>query len=202
MSQRRYHQSSFAISRAKPLMQIHSTERVNKLEISVSAPIKNRNAVPQKGVGLAKGKRSMPLSKTTTDHEEIRRWAEARGGKPACVRRTGSQNDAGVLRINFPGYSGDNSLQEIGWDEFFNKFDQNGLALVFQEQTASGERSNFNKLVKRETAEQKNRPRSSKSTSSARSKAASTSRKPRATSSRAKSTSGARSSKAKEESKK
>src|SRR5436305_7283247 len=102
----------------------------------------------------------MPLSKTTTDHEEIRHWAEDRGGKPACVRRTGSANDAGVLRLNFPGYTSDNSLQEIPWEEFFQKFDSNGLALVFQEQTASGERSNFNKLVKRETAERKSRPSS------------------------------------------
>jgi hypothetical protein len=109
----------------------------------------------------------MPLSKTTTDHNEIQHWAEDRGGKPACVRRTGSKEDAGVLRINFPGYSGDNSLQEITWEEFFQKFDQNNLALVFQEKTAAGEKSNFNKLVKRETAEMKSRP--SRSTSRARS---------------------------------
>jgi len=123
----------------------------------------------------------MPLSKTTTEHQEIQRWAEARGGKPACVRRTGSANDAGVLRINFPGYSGDNSLQEISWDEFFQKFDQNNLALVYQEQTSGGERSNFNKLVKRETAEMKSRP-SSRPRAKATAKAASTSsdRKPRA----------------------
>lgn len=101
----------------------------------------------------------MPLSKTTTDHDEIRRWAESRGGKPACVRRTGSASDAGVLRINFPGYSQDKSLEEIPWDEFFKKFDQNGLALVYQERTAGGQVSNFNKLVKRETAEMKSRPR-------------------------------------------
>ncbi|HEY3783624.1 MAG TPA: hypothetical protein VGL56_21275 [Fimbriimonadaceae bacterium] len=107
----------------------------------------------------------MPLSKTTTDHQEIQKWAEARGGKPACVRRTGSATDAGVLRINFPGYSSDKSLETIPWEEFFEKFDHNGLAMVYQEQTASGERSNFNKLVKRETAEMKSRPRNTKAAS-------------------------------------
>ncbi len=107
----------------------------------------------------------MPLSKTTTDHQEIQKWAEARGGKPVCVRRTGSATDAGVLRINFPGYSNDKSLEEIPWEEFFEKFDHNGLAMVYQEQTAAGEVSNFNKLVKRETAEMKSRPRNAKASS-------------------------------------
>lgn len=88
-------------------------------------------------------------SNTTTDHEEIRRWAEERGGKPACVKGTGSKSDTGMIRIDFPGYSGGDSLQEIEWDEFFEKFDENGLALVYQEQTAGGQKSNFNKLVKR-----------------------------------------------------
>jgi hypothetical protein len=41
----------------------------------------------------------------------------------------------------------------ISWDDWFAKFDESGLALLFQEETAGGERSNFNKLVKRETVE-------------------------------------------------
>jgi hypothetical protein len=44
-------------------------------------------------------------------------------------------------------------LEPIEWDEWFQKFDESGLALLVQETTARGERSNFNKLVKRETAE-------------------------------------------------
>jgi hypothetical protein len=58
-------------------------------------------------------------SKITTNHDEIRRWAEARGGKPATVKSTQSNDEAGVLRIDFPGYSGAGSLQEISWEEFF-----------------------------------------------------------------------------------
>jgi hypothetical protein len=92
------------------------------------------------------------LSKTTTDHEEIRKWAEERGAKPACVRKTGGKGDVGLLRLDFPGYSGADSLEEIDWDEWFEKFDENDLALVYQDKTAAGERSNFNKLVSRETA--------------------------------------------------
>jgi hypothetical protein len=28
-------------------------------------------------------------SKTTTDHDEIKKWVESRGGKPATVKGTG-----------------------------------------------------------------------------------------------------------------
>jgi hypothetical protein len=94
-------------------------------------------------------------SQTTTDHDEIRQWAEARGGKPSSVAGTGGGGDPGLIQIDFPGYSGAGKLQEITWDEFFEKFDQNNLALLYQEKTAGGEQSNFNKLVSRETARRK-----------------------------------------------
>ena len=86
------------------------------------------------------------LSKTTQDHEEIRKW----GGKPTHVTGTGGKNDPGILRIDFPGYSGEGKLEPISWDEFFKKFDQQNLAFVFQEKTADGQKSNFNKLVSAE----------------------------------------------------
>jgi hypothetical protein len=93
-------------------------------------------------------------SHVSTDHEEIRRWAEARGGQPACVKGTGGEGDIGMLRLDFPGYGGEESLQHIGWDDWFQKFDERELALLFQEQTAGGAQSNFNKLISRETAEE------------------------------------------------
>lgn len=89
-------------------------------------------------------------SKTTTDHETIRRWAEKRKAVPTTVARTRSAKDVGVIRLDFPGFSGEGSLAAISWDEFFDKFDDEGLAFVFQEKTAAGKRSNFNRFVKRE----------------------------------------------------
>ena len=89
-------------------------------------------------------------TKITTNHEEIRKWAEARGGKPATVKRTENDGEAGVLRIDFPGYSGAGSLEEISWDEFFEKFDEKGLAFLYQEETRDGEQSRFFKFVSRE----------------------------------------------------
>jgi len=99
-------------------------------------------------------------SHTTTDHKEIRKWAEARGGKPATVKRTESDGEAGVLRIDFPGYSGADSLEEITWDEFFQKFDEKKLAFLYQDTISSGEESRFFKFVSRETAEDKSHGKS------------------------------------------
>ena len=91
------------------------------------------------------------LSHMLTDHEEIKQWAEERGAHPACVKGTGrKKNDTGMIRLDFPGFSGEESLQEIDWDQFFEQFDENNLALVVQDKTSGGERSNFNKLVRRQ----------------------------------------------------
>jgi hypothetical protein len=87
-------------------------------------------------------------SQTTTDHDTIRRWVEERDGKPASVRGTGD-GDAGVLRIDFPGGAGQDELEHISWDEWFEKFDQNNLAFLYQEEKKSGEGSTFFKLVSR-----------------------------------------------------
>lgn len=97
----------------------------------------------------------MAEAKITTDHDTIRKWAEARKAKPATVRSTHRKDDPGIIRLEFPRApnANDDALEEISWDEFFEKFDEAGLALLYQEETAAGERSNFNKLVGRETAE-------------------------------------------------
>src|SRR5437868_4574311 len=92
---------------------------------------------------------SKAKSRVLTDHDEIRQWVEERGATPATVERTGSEDDPGILRIDFPGYSGENSLEPISWDDFFQKFDERGLALVYQD-TTRGQKSNFNKLVSRD----------------------------------------------------
>jgi hypothetical protein len=99
----------------------------------------------------------MAEAKWTTDHELIRTWAEARGAVPSAVKGTGGDDDPGIIRLDFPGYSGEGTLEAISWDEWFAKFDEADLALLYQEETAEGERSNFNKLVKRDTATHKKR---------------------------------------------
>jgi hypothetical protein len=93
---------------------------------------------------------SKHLSKTTTDHETIRQWTQERGGHPAAVKSTRKEDETGIIRIDFPGYSGGGLLEEITWDEFFEKFDDSDLEFVYEEETSQGEKSNFNKLVKRD----------------------------------------------------
>ena len=106
-------------------------------------------------------------SRVLTDHDEIRRWAEERDARPSAVQRTHTDDSVGIIRLDFPGYSGENSLEEIEWDEWFDKFDDNNLALIVQDQTAGGERSNFNKIVSRDSVESagSSRSRAKKSTS-------------------------------------
>ena len=95
------------------------------------------------------------MAEMTTNHETIRKWAEKKGGKPAAVARTHQGGDVGIVRIMFPDapHSEHQALTEISWEEFFEKFDEADLALLYQEETASGQRSNFNKLIGRDTAE-------------------------------------------------
>jgi hypothetical protein len=96
------------------------------------------------------GSDTQSQTRTTTDHEEIRRWVEEHGGRPARVRGSGGRDDQGVLRIDFPGGAGEESLEPISWDEWFQKFDENGLAFLYQEEKADSEDSTFFKLVARE----------------------------------------------------
>jgi hypothetical protein len=87
-----------------------------------------------------------------TDHEQIRKWAEARHAQPACVKGTDNQDGSCLLRLDFPGYSGEGSLEAIPWDQWFRVFDERKLALIVEDKMADGKPGNFNKLVSRENA--------------------------------------------------
>ncbi|HYZ28252.1 MAG TPA: hypothetical protein VE570_04285 [Thermoleophilaceae bacterium] len=98
-----------------------------------------------------------------------RRWHPRRGhqtpGPPPTATRSaaGSRNTAASPRgfaapatttirgssIDFPGGAGEDQLEHISWDEWFQKFDENNLAFLYQERKATGEDSTFFKLVKR-----------------------------------------------------
>ena len=80
---------------------------------------------------------------TTTDHETIRKWAEARDGRPARVKGTGGANDPGLLRLDFG--EPEETLEAVTWDEFFDKFEESELALLYEDEPDN----RFNKLVSR-----------------------------------------------------
>lgn len=98
-------------------------------------------------------KRDETEPKVTTDHEVIKKWVESREGRPASVKRTRRKDEPGIIRIDFPGFTGAGSLEPISWKEFFEQFDERRLVFLYQEKTASGDVSRFNKIISRETAE-------------------------------------------------
>ncbi|HLT45906.1 MAG TPA: hypothetical protein VK002_01645 [Rubricoccaceae bacterium] len=88
--------------------------------------------------------------KATTDHDEIRRWAEVRSGRPMAVRAIPG-GDTRVIRLAFPDlpHADAEGLDPISWDEWFRQFEADDLALLIEETTSDGRRSTFNKLVSR-----------------------------------------------------
>jgi hypothetical protein len=95
----------------------------------------------------------MPRAIATTDHQTIRKWVEARNGHPSVVKSTQSDESGqgGLLRIDFN--KPEESLGEVSWDEFFETFDENGLAFLYQDKTTSGRKSRFNKFVRRDAVD-------------------------------------------------
>lgn len=95
----------------------------------------------------------MASATKTTDHDEIRKWVEERGGKPARVDAPDHKQGGGILRIDFDdpdNDEADESLEHIDWETFFKTFDENDLAFLHQDKTADGGTSRFNKLVSRD----------------------------------------------------
>ena len=92
--------------------------------------------------------KAMSSSETTTDHDTIREWIEKRGGVPTVVKGTEGEDGEGILRVDFG--KRDDKLEEIPWEEFFQVFEDRGLAFLYQEETKDGSESRFFKFVKRE----------------------------------------------------
>jgi hypothetical protein len=89
-------------------------------------------------------------TKSTTDHDEIRKWVEQRGGKPTTVKGTAREGeDAGLLRIDFPSGASNPPLEPVNWDDFFAKFDDAGLAFLYQDEG----NSTFCKFVDRKSVD-------------------------------------------------
>ncbi len=86
------------------------------------------------------------MAETTTDHDTIRKWADAHGGKPAAVDSTHTNGDVGIIRIMFPesAQSHHENLVEISWDAFFKQFEESKLALIYEDD------GQFSKIVSRD----------------------------------------------------
>ena len=90
----------------------------------------------------------------TTSHDEIRDWAHRHEAVPATARGTQDDSGAGVLTFDVEGHgAGEDQLEHLDWDTWFEKFDAAELALLYQDRKKSGEESTFFKLVDRSNAE-------------------------------------------------
>jgi len=89
-------------------------------------------------------------SKTTTELEVIKKWAEEREGKPSRVKSTADDEGGGLLRIDFPGYTGKDTLEEISWEDWYKTFQDRNLEFLYQDHTAGGKESRFFKLINKE----------------------------------------------------
>lgn len=84
----------------------------------------------------------------TRDHETIKHWAEEREGVPSVVRSTHNQKqDGGILKIDFPDFQRADTLEEVGWEEFFKIFDQRKLEFLYEDKNKRGQQSRFFKFV-------------------------------------------------------
>lgn len=111
-----------------------------------SRPRSKGGSAKVRGKGDSRG--AAGAAHTTTDHDEIREWAEAHGGVPAAVKRTHKGGDVGIIRIMFPDApnSEHDALEAISWEEFFQEFEGRDLALLYDEDSL------FSKIIGRDTA--------------------------------------------------
>ncbi len=74
--------------------------------------------------------------RTTSNHGEIQRWAQERGGQPAVIDHPNARADKPGIRIDFPGKR-DDAIKDIThpvtWDEFFAVFEEQQLLLTYED---------------------------------------------------------------------
>ena len=75
----------------------------------------------------------MPIKGPTTNHVEIRAWAEAHCAVPAEVLPHVVDSEPALLRMVLSDQFGPDrpNLRQLSWDEFFVKFDWLGLTFVY-----------------------------------------------------------------------
>jgi hypothetical protein len=84
--------------------------------------------------------RTSALKRSLTDPEERRQCVDEPGAIPAREQEPRSVTHASLIRFDFPGNIGEQSLEAIGWEEWFEKFKESNLALLVQDETAASQK--------------------------------------------------------------
>jgi len=56
----------------------------------------------------------------------------------------------GVLRTDFAGFKGGDTLEEVSWDEWYKVFKSRNFEFLYQDKTADGRESRFFKLINKD----------------------------------------------------
>jgi hypothetical protein len=98
----------------------------------------------------------MGMEKTTTDHDEIKQWAQRFEGKPQVIESPEAGAEKPALRISFPGEKGEisfghaRSIRDSNWTEFFRIFEDLELAIVYLPEPNPNNLADSYKFVSRE----------------------------------------------------
>ena len=89
--------------------------------------------------------------KYITDYDEIRGWIEEHNGMPVTLKEASENGEEStdMLHVAFGTLSSD--MEEMGWDEFFERFENENLALEYDDEAEEGETPSF-ELVDRDRA--------------------------------------------------
>ena len=95
-------------------------------------------------------------TKVTIDHASIKAWAENFNGKPEILPNSETETGAFGIRIDFPGklddmyLSTDHKPKHITWEEFFKIFDEQDLALEFEDTMRIDDPSSVYRFIRRD----------------------------------------------------
>lgn len=97
----------------------------------------------------AGGEQTAHAVRRTVDHDTIRRWAEERSAFPVHAVAPLDRGDPRTLRIRVPGKRMRTRVEPIQWHEWFERFDEQRFAFVFEDRAPDGKPSVTNRLVRR-----------------------------------------------------
>ncbi len=92
------------------------------------------------------------MERTTSNHDEIQKWAESLGGVPTIIDHPIARADRIGIRIDFPGEKHEVLMSETRpttWDEFFRIFEEQKLLLSYDEHPAGSDPTEWYRFERR-----------------------------------------------------
>lgn len=103
------------------------------------------------GISMSDDSTRTDETRRTTDHGTIRNWLESNDLAVARTAET-DRSRSGGLTVVTEGRT-DDSIKEVTWDEFFETFEDEGLAFVYRTETMGPEKQLYYEFVPRDDVE-------------------------------------------------